>query len=64
MDYDLKKQWMIQKTIDEDEIEILRAPFAMEIDELRRQEAEILHDINEAQLDLRLEMAYEDYWIN
>ena len=48
MDYDLKKQCMIQKTIDQDEIEILRAPYAMEIDELRRQEADILHAINEA----------------
>ena len=48
MDYDLKKQCMIQKSIDQDEIEILRAPYAAEIDELRRQEAEVLQAINEA----------------
>ena len=33
----------------------------MEIDELRRQEAEILGEINEAQHELKLEMAYDDY---
>ena len=60
-DYDLKKQCMIQKTIDKDEIEVIRAPFAMEIDELRREEAAILTEINEAQQDLKLDMAYEDY---
>ena len=42
MDYDLKKQAMIQKTIEMDEIEILRAPYASEVDELRRDEAEVL----------------------
>ena len=52
---------MIQKTIDKDEIEVLRAPFAMEIDELRREESVILTEINEAQGDLKLDMAYEDY---
>ena len=49
MDYELKKQCMILKTIDQDEVEIQRAPFAMEIDALRREEAEILLQINEAQ---------------
>lgn len=61
MDYDWKKQMMIQKTIDNDEIEIARTPFAMEIDALRREEADILSQINEAQLDLRLEMSNDDY---
>ena len=61
MDYDLKKQWMIQKTIEQDEIEILRAPYAIEIDELRREEADILQQINEAQLDLKLELTQDDY---
>lgn len=48
MDYDWKKQSMIQKTIDNDEIEIARMPFAMEIDSLRREESAILAEINDA----------------
>ena len=39
----------------------MRAPFAAEIDSLRREEAEVLHEINEAQLGLKLEMLYDDY---
>ena len=42
MDYDWKKQMMIQKTIESDEIEIARTPYAMEIDALRREEAAII----------------------
>ena len=61
MDFDLKKQCMIQKTIDQDEAELIRAPHAAEIDELRRQEAEILKLIIGAQSDLKGEMAFEDY---
>ena len=61
MDYDLKKQAMIQKTIDMDEIEILRAPNAMEIDNLRIEEADILKQINESQSDLKMDMAFDDY---
>ena len=63
MDYDLKKQAMIQKTIDMDEIEILRAPNAMEIDNLRIEEAHILKQINESQMDLKMDMAFDDYWL-
>ena len=48
MDYDWKKQCMIQKTIDNDEIEMARAPYAMEIDALRCEESEILQQINDA----------------
>ena len=48
MDYDWKKQCMILKTIDNDEIEIARAPHAMEIDALRCEESEILQQINDA----------------
>ena len=48
LDYDLKKQMMLKKNIDQDEIEMLRAPHAAEIDKLRRDEAAILLQINEA----------------
>ena len=51
---------MIEKSIDKDEIEITRAPFAIEIDDLRRQEAEILKEINDAQFDLKADMAFDD----
>lgn len=37
-----------------------RAPYAAEIDELRRQEAEVLQQINEAQMDLKMDMAFDD----
>ena len=42
LDYDLKKQCMINKTIEQNEIEIMRAPYAAEIDGLRQEEAEVL----------------------
>ena len=42
MDYDLKKQKMIQKSIDDDEIEMIRMPYCQEIDNLRREEGFIL----------------------
>ena len=53
---------MIQKSIEEDEIEQLRAPHAMEIDTLRMEEAEILRQINDAQSYLKMDMAFDDYW--
>jgi hypothetical protein len=36
LDYELKRQKFIQKTIDDSEIEVKRMPFAQEIDLLRR----------------------------
>jgi hypothetical protein len=48
MDYELRKQKMIHKTIEDCEIEVKRAPFAAEIDRLRAEEARVLKDINEA----------------
>ena len=61
MDYDLKKQAMIQKSIEMDEIETLRAPHAQEIDQLRMEESEVLRQINEAQTYLKMDMAFDDY---
>ena len=61
LDYDLKKQAIIQKSIEMEEIEMLRAPHAAEIDCLRKEEAEILKQINEAQSDLKMDMAFDDY---
>ena len=61
MDYDLKKQAMIQKSIEMDEIETLRAPHAQEIDALRLEESAILKEINEAQSYLKTDMAFDDY---
>ena len=61
MDYDLKKQAMIQKSIEMDEIETLRAPYAQEIDQMRMEESEVLRQINEAQTYLKMDMAFDDY---
>ena len=42
MDYELKKQKMIQKSIDDAEIEVIRMPYCQEIDKLKREEGLIL----------------------
>ena len=38
MDYDLKKQKFIKKTMEQCDVEQARMPFAIEIDDLRREE--------------------------
>lgn len=48
-DYDWRKQKMIAKTIDQTEIDLLREPLVEAIDQLRREEAAVLAEINEAQ---------------
>jgi hypothetical protein len=52
MDYELRKQKMIHKSIEDGEIEVKRAPYVAEIDELRVKEAKCVKQINEAQEDL------------
>ena len=42
LDYELKKQKMIKKSIEQSEIEVTRMPFAIEIDNLRREESDVL----------------------
>ena len=51
---------MIQKRIEQDEVEQLRAPHAMEIDALRMEEAELLRQINDEQSYLKMDMAFDD----
>jgi hypothetical protein len=52
LDYELRRQKFLKKTIDQDEIEITRMPFCQEIDELKRNMAEILKEINYTQSEL------------
>ena len=42
LDYELKKQKFIKKSIEQNEIEVTRMPYAIEIDNLRREEGEVL----------------------
>ena len=48
LDYELRKQRFIKKSVEESEVEVTRMPYAIEIDTLRREEGEVLQQINEA----------------
>ena len=61
LDYELKKQKFIKKTIEDSEIEVTRMPYAIEIDNLRREEGDVLQSINDAQMELRIAITQDDY---
>ena len=61
LDYNLKKQQILLKTIDEVQATEQRIPFVIEIDQLKVEEASVLKQIIDSQQELRIAFLYDDY---
>ena len=61
LDYELRRQKFLHKSIDDSEIELRRMPLCQEIDYCRREESNVLQEINISISELWFMFDDEDY---
>jgi hypothetical protein len=60
LDYELRREKFIKKSITDTDCEVKRMPLCQEIDELKREESQVLSEINYLQSEL-WHMFCDDY---